>query len=175
MDKITRDQKHKYITYDIYLWVETWDKGVEVNLSIKCEQRRHGLQTPSSSSHTDTVPEDGPNSQFLPKVQGIKTPLQPPHNRAMASSLLWKRGTFQKAEEYKILTRQCNFQRPSVNGSPPKGTDRGHSYCSRPGSRSPDTRHSNWFRVALPPQTPEPGSMFGNRERELNVREGNLR
>lgn len=64
MDKIMRDQKHKYITYDIYVWAETWNKGFEVNLSIKCEQRRHGLQPPSSSSHYSA--SRWPNSQFLP-------------------------------------------------------------------------------------------------------------
>lgn len=116
MDKITRDQKHKYITYDIYLWVETWDKGVEVNLSIKCEKGATGSKLPLPAPTLTQCLKMAPTLSFSQQVQGIKTPLQPPHNRAMASSLLWKRGTFQKAEEYKILTRQCNFQRPSVVG-----------------------------------------------------------
>lgn len=141
-------------------WMEKlkWDKGFEVNLSIKCEQRRQGLQPPPPSSHPDTVPEHSPTPSLSKQVQGIKTPLQPPHNRARASSpLREKTSTSQKAKQHKILTRKFNSQRPSVSGVPPKGAAGRHQPGSRRTPPAPGTL--NWF-----PRLPEPGSVSGKGE-----------
>lgn len=126
-------------------------------MSIKCEQRRQGLQPPSSSSHHSAWRR--PSSQ--------RKDTTPQRGNCILTSL--KIGTFQKAQQYKILTCKYNSQRSPVNG-PLKGTVETQllfqAWVKEP-----------WYQaLSLVPhgsstqQTPEPESVFGKRGRGLGLK-----
>lgn len=92
-------QKHKYMTYDISRGIEKlkWGKGFEVNLSIKCEQRRQGLQPPA---HPQLPPWQ--SFQTSARYRDI-TPTAPQQGKSILTFLkknkyLWKSQTLQNTD-----------------------------------------------------------------------------